>query len=101
MQCDQRPRVGNGFLSASCHDLKEIRQARKIGVDFILLSPVCATTSHPGGEILGWDKFAELVQHCSVPVYALGGLGRKELHKAWSNGAQGVAGITGFWDAKD
>jgi 8-oxo-dGTP diphosphatase len=98
LKCDQRPNIKQGFLSASCHNTTEIRQAEKIGVDFILLSPVNITTSHPDAGVLGWDKFENMVQNCSVPVYALGGLGRNDLNRALSCGAQGIAGITGFWD---
>ncbi|MBN1378454.1 MAG: Nudix family hydrolase [Gammaproteobacteria bacterium] len=100
MQCEKRPNSNKFFLSAACHDLNEIRQAEKIGADFILLSPVKKTSSHPDTEGMGWEKFSDLVQNCSVPVYALGGMNKTDIDVAQSHGAQGVAGITGFWSAQ-
>ena len=97
MQCKERPVSNESLLSASCHSLEEIRRAGEIGADFILLSPVAETASHPGAKVLGWHTFSELTQHCPVPVYALGGLNRSDLDIARSHGAQGIAGISCFW----
>jgi 8-oxo-dGTP diphosphatase len=72
-------------------------QAERIGADFITLSPVLPTDSHPGAETLGWDAFAEVVNRINLPVYALGGLGEKDLETAWSKGAHGVAAIRALW----
>lgn len=85
------------WLSASCHNAEQIRMAEEKGVDFITLSPVQPTRSHPGEPTLGWDAFAELVEGCTVPVYALGGVGDQDLELARSLGAQGVAAISAWW----
>jgi len=83
-------------IGASCHDAVELELAVRIGCDFATLSPVCGTTSHPGVEPLGWPRFARLAEAASLPVYALGGMGPKELQEARLHAAQGVAGITAF-----
>jgi len=85
------------WLSASCHDAAQIRIAQDKGVDFITLSPVLATQSHPGEPSLGWEAFAELVAECTLPVYALGGLSEADLATAQTCGAQGVAAISAWW----
>jgi len=61
-------------ISASCHNLKEIRLAEKNGADFLFLSPVFPTESHPGSPHLGIDAFNELASKTSLPVIALGGI---------------------------
>lgn len=97
MQCSTKPVGFRGLLSASCHNEREVLQAVRIGADFILLSPVVTTASHPEAEPLGWTQFARLVDQASIPVYALGGLKRSDLDIARGCGAQGIAGISAFW----
>jgi 8-oxo-dGTP diphosphatase len=94
---DKRPE-GLLWLAASCHNLEEIQHAQKIGVDFVVLAPVLATATHPGVDGLGWQKFAELVTHCNVPVYALGGMSLNSLDRARQAGAQGISAIRAFLD---
>lgn len=95
--CSARPVAPDVLLGASCHNLEEINQAQKIGVDYLLLSPVSQTASHPESASLGWKKFADLVEQVNVPVYALGGMQPNDLSMAIHAGAQGIAGISGWW----
>jgi len=85
------------LVSASCHDAEELKTAEKLGLDFVVLSPVKKTSSHPEAEALGWQQFEHLSDQVSIPVYALGGLNATDLEEAWSRGAQGVASISDFW----
>lgn len=88
----------DNWLSASVHNLEELRRAEKIGCDFVLLGPVNPTASHPSATTLGWDAFEAIVAQSTIPVFALGGCGMEHLPTAWNAGAQGVAGISGFSD---
>lgn|SRR3990167_2521051 len=85
------------WLAASCHSLEEIRLAEKLGVDFVTLSPVKPTLSHPDAQPLGMTQFAEWVEQARVPVFGLGGLDEQDLSELTAVGAQGVAGIRGLW----
>lgn len=87
----------DGCVSASCHSPEALRMAEEKGITFVLLSPVQATPTHPDAAPLGWEKFSEWVKPCTVPVYALGGVGNADVMQARRCGAQGVAGIRGFW----
>ena len=78
----------------SLHD----KQAQ-MGVDFVTLSPVQATATHPEAQPLGWDAASEMLTHCNLPAYLLGGVGPADIERAWQVGAQGVAGIRAFWPA--
>lgn len=93
----ERPVDNNVLFGVSCHDAGEIVHAQKIGADYILLSPVQPTASHPSVTPLGWDQFSALVELANVPVYALGGVGDEHIQIAQSCGAQGVAGISAWW----
>ncbi len=92
-----RPIAKDKLLGVSTHTSKEIEQALKIGADFILLSPVKETSSHPGVPGIGWQQFAEMVKAVPVPVFALGGMKPEELAQAKKSGGQGIAAISGFW----
>jgi 8-oxo-dGTP diphosphatase len=82
---------------ASCHNLNELRHANNINCDFAVLGPVNKTMSHPDANPMGWDKFGQLCDESIIPVYALGGMSERDLISAWQNGAQGISGISGFW----
>lgn len=92
-----RPIAADYLLGISCHDENEIIQAQRIGADYLLLSPVKYTQSHPDAEPMGWNTFASLVELANVPVYALGGLTADDISQAKLSGAQGVAGISAWW----
>lgn len=92
-----RPFPTQRLLAASCHDAEELALAQQMGVDFVTLSPVMPTTSHPGAPTLGWVKAQRLLADCNLPAYLLGGLGEDDLTSAWQAGAQGVAAIRAFW----
>ncbi len=93
----QRPVPADVYLSASCHDSAEVRQANSIGADFIVVSPIKATRSHPGALPLGWDKCRQLTELAQMPAYALGGLGEADISNAQLYGAQGIAAIRSLW----
>lgn len=93
---EQRPIERSKWLAVSCHNEAELAQAEKLGADFVTLSPVLETRTHPDHEALGWERFKQLVAHSRLPVFALGGLSEIYESKVKALGAQGVAGI-GFW----
>lgn len=97
MACAHRPVSADILLGASCHNLVEIEHAQKMGVDFICLSPVKETQSHPEQTQMGWPAFEQLVMNATVPVYALGGMKEVDLSMALDAGAQGVAAISEWW----
>lgn len=86
------------LLSASCHTIEEMQKAEELGADFIMLSPVQATSSHPDTKPLGWSRFSEMISNINVPVYALGGVTRDDTKQAWQSGGQGIAAISALWN---
>lgn len=84
------------WLGASCHNAEELAEAVSKGVDYVMLSPVQNTKSHPGVRPLGWKAFSELAKSSVVPVFALGGMGKEDLALALENGAQGIAAISAW-----
>jgi 8-oxo-dGTP diphosphatase len=87
----------NVLCGASCHNIKELAHAEALGLDYVVLSPVQVTHSHPDAEALGWAKFGDLIADYSLPVYALGGMKSADLHQAKLHGAHGVAMLRSAW----
>lgn len=96
-QDSNRPDSPNPLLAASCHNAEELKMAADLGVDFVTLSPINSTASHPDAQPLGWERARELVDSVNMPVYLLGGLSADELQDAFEAGAQGIAGIRQLW----
>jgi 8-oxo-dGTP diphosphatase len=99
MQLHSRPAGEDAWVAASCHGRDELRQAGRLELDFCVLSPVRPTASHPGGPVLGWERFAELAAAATIPVYALGGLKPDDLDIARRHNAHGIAMISALWEA--
>ena len=91
-----KKRFSDRLISASCHNKTEIERANFLQLDFITLSPVQKTPSHPEAAPLGWKRFGELTRLAKMPVYALGGMKSEEIEQAGQYGAQGIAGISVF-----
>jgi 8-oxo-dGTP diphosphatase len=94
-ELDRRPDFE--WVAASCHDQAELQRAMELDLDFVVLSPVLPTDSHPGEPTLGWPMFSDLLRDCGIPVFALGGLGRDDLALARSHGAHGIALKSQAW----
>lgn len=95
MALTKRPDVP--VFAASCHNDAELAHAAALGADFVVLSPVLPTPTHPDVAGMGWAGFGERVRDYPVPVYALGGMHLDLLETAMQNGAHGVAMLSGIW----
>ena len=91
---ERRPDVE--WVAASCHTADDLQRATELGVDFVVLSPVLPTASHPDTPGLGWEQFGILVERLTIPVYALGGMQPETLDLAQRNGAHGIAMLRGW-----
>ena len=85
------------ILSASVHNIEEVECAIKCDCDFVVVSPVKETSTHPDATVLGWEKFRMLSEKATMPVYALGGMSNADLLIAKEYGAQGISAISEFW----
>lgn len=97
LRCQSRPVGESQLFAASCHNEGELQWAEQVGADFVVLSPVKPSASHPGAPALGWERFRALCSKTSLPVYALGGMGSGDLLPALFAGAQGIAAIRSLY----
>ena len=92
-----RPVKKTHLFSVSCHNKEEIEHANLIDPDFVYLSPINKTMSHPNLDSLGWFEAEKIAATSKKPVYALGGVSIADAPRAIEKGFQGIAGITTFW----
>ncbi len=85
------------MVAASCHNAQELAQAEKLGLDFVVLSPVNPTKSHENVPTLGWQQFQQMIAQTTIPVYALGGMNQSDLPQALASGARGIAMQRAIW----
>lgn len=93
-----REQLNYRLVGASCHNERELAQASSLGVDYIFLSPVRRTQSHPDRLPLGLEHFGRLSSTVKIPVYGLGGLGPLDLPSIQQRGGFGIAAISALWD---
>lgn len=96
-EAKERKRCSQLLYGASVHDDAALALAHEQGMDFVTVSPVMPTLTHPGAKAMGWQRFEELVACSQIPVYALGGLGSCDIAHVRACGGHGVAGIRALW----
>jgi len=95
MRSSQRPDLA--LCGASCHDASQLERAQALALDYAIVGPVLPTPSHPDATGLGWERLAALIAGCTIPVYAIGGMHRGHLERAWECGAHGIAMMRAAW----
>ena len=86
------------FLSAAVHDSAALAAARRLGVDFVLLSPIFPTASHPGALSLGVVRLTAWTRQygAGLKIIALGGVNGRTARRLAGTGVTGCAGIDGI-----
>lgn len=84
---------GAGLVSRAAHNRSEAVAAMRAGADLVFLSPVFATTSHPGARALGRVRAGMLARGIKPAVIGLGGMNARRAKKMKALGFHGWAGI--------
>jgi 8-oxo-dGTP diphosphatase len=93
-----RPLAADHWFAVSAHDRETLVRARSLSADLAVVGAVLPTATHPGSTTLQWSGFEAVTMEAGLPVYAIGGLGPETIISAYQNGAQGVAGISAYWN---
>ena len=91
----------NLIVGFSAHSPESAKRAEEEGADFVTISPIFKTSSHPQAKPLGPKAIRETAEKVKVPVYALGGITWEKAKVCYKNGAYGIAGITMFTHGRD
>jgi thiamine-phosphate pyrophosphorylase len=90
------------LIGVSTHSMKEAREAEKGGADFITFGPIYKTPSKlKYGLPVGLKRFKRVSRELNVPVFALGGVKRKQIEEVMKAGSHGTAMISEILSADD
>ncbi len=93
---------GNAIVGYSAHSIEELKDLKKRGFDYALLSPIYRPLSKSSKfKPLGLKVLQEAVESSPVPVIALGGISAETATSCMQAGAEGVAMISSILLAQD
>ncbi|NOY53350.1 MAG: thiamine phosphate synthase [Deltaproteobacteria bacterium] len=85
----------DALIGVSTHSLEQAKAAEAEGGDFVTFGPVFDTPSKRSyGPPLGLDRLDAACRELTVPVFAVGGIGEREVAPVLRAGAFGVALIS-------
>ncbi|WP_059044260.1 thiamine phosphate synthase [Paenibacillus rubinfantis] len=96
-----RPLAGGIRLGRSVHSVEEAVKAAADGADYCLFGHVYDSSSKPGLPGRGLAMLTATANACPVPVMAIGGIHPEQTGEIIRCGAQGIAVITGLFQAPD
>ena len=92
----------SGIIGVSVGSPEEAIRAEKEGADYVALSPLFSTpTKTDAGPGHGLAVLREIRNQVSVPIVAIGGIGRENVSDVIAHGADGVAVISAVFGKED
>lgn len=91
-----------GLQTASAHNVSELAQAARAGVDAAILSSVFPSQSPSAGAPIGLSRFNAIARDAPLPVYALGGVtadNAARIADTETRSAAGFAAVSSIYDA--
>lgn len=99
---DVRRRLGeNRILGVSVHSVEEGLEAVRNGADYLGVGAVFATSTKRDVSVLPLETVQAICKVVSVPVVAIGGIGRNNIHQLAGSGVDGVALVSAIFSAED
>lgn len=90
------------LIGYSAHSLTEAVAAEAAGADYVAFGAIYPTTTKGSGHpVQGLAHLTEVVHTLSVPVVAIGGIGRQNVREVWQTGVAAAAMITALAFAPD
>ena len=88
-------------LGASCHSLQDVQEAEDLGCTYVTLGHIFATDCKKGLPPRGLAFLEEIAGKSSLPVYAIGGIGRANIRLTREAGASGACIMSGLMVCED
>lgn len=103
MKAEQvRQRVGNDMMiGVSVHSVKEAVEAAQNGADCLGVGAMFSTSTKTDVDIIPKETLREICAAVDIPVVAIGGIHKKNLHQLSGTGVDGVALVSAIFAADD
>jgi len=84
------------IFSFACHNFLSVIKLQKLEADLIFVSPIFATKSHPNAAPIGLRQLSKIIRYSKIPIFALGGINKKNVYAIKKLGACGFGAIENF-----
>ncbi len=88
-------------IGASCHSVEDAIEAEQLGCTYITAGHVFKTDCKKGLPGRGLDFLESVCKAVSIPVYAIGGIGKENYAAVKNAGASGACIMSGFMTCTD
>jgi thiamine-phosphate pyrophosphorylase len=89
------------ILGGSARTVAKAAAAQSEGADYIAVGAMYPTTSKTGAEVVGPARLKEIRQAVALPLVAIGGINRDNVHQVLAAGAGAAAVISAVLGAED
>ncbi|MCM8801100.1 MAG: thiamine phosphate synthase [Candidatus Omnitrophica bacterium] len=98
-----RKLLGKGkIIGISVHNLKQAKQAERLGADYISVGPIFPTRTKPNGEKpVGLELIREIKKQVALPLVAIGGINIFNAKAVIASGADSICAISSVVTKKD
>ena len=99
---DVRAKLGpDKIIGVSAHTVEEALLAEKQGADYLGVGAVFPTSSKSDVNVMPYETLKAICEAVSIPVVAIGGIGRENVSRLAGSGICGVAVISAIYAQKD
>ena len=99
---DVRAKLGpDKIIGVSAHTVEEALLAEKQGADYLGVGAVFPTSSKSDVDVMPYETLKAICEAVSIPVVAIGGIGRENVSRLAGSGICGVAVISAIYAQKD
>ena len=97
-----RERVGEEMMiGVSVHSVAEAIEAVKNGADCLGVGSMFSTSTKKDVDLLPKETLRDICAAVDIPVVAIGGINRSNIHKLSGSGADGVALVSAIFASED
>lgn len=93
--------AGGRIIGVSVRNEQEVMAAQSLHADYLGAGAVYPTSTKQDSTYIGLDALARIKKLSSVPVYAIGGIGKQHLKELKTYGVYGVAVISAILNTPD
>lgn len=99
---DVRKRLGDDkIIGVSAHNVEEAILAQERGADYLGVGAVFPTSSKDDVSVMEFDTLKAICEAVDIPVVAIGGINKENIHKLAGSKVDGVAVISAIFAQKD
>lgn len=77
-------------IGASVHSVSEAKEAQLLGASYVIAGHIFATSCKQGAPPRGLDFLQQICRAVTIPVFAIGGINRSNMHQPLACGVKGI-----------